>query len=97
MASPPAKLGAVKLRLTCALPGLTLSSVGAAAGTAWMAKLCGTGVAAANAALPAWRASMVQVPVLVEVSSPTGVMVHTVGVKLVKLNGSEIKKPRAAR
>ncbi len=80
IAAPPVLAGAVNATSAWALPAVAVPMVGAPGTTALTANVCDTVGAAWVAALPAWSASMVQLPALTKVSAPPAVMVHTAGV-----------------
>ena len=92
MAEPPVLAGAVKVTVACWSPGVAVPMVGAAGTIALTVKLRVTVEAAFVDELPAWSASMVQVPAEMKVNTPLLVMVQTPVVDEVK----SIAKPVAA-
>ena len=85
LAAPLALADAVPASVS---PAVALPMVGAPGATALTVKVCVTVAAAFHAALPAWSASMVQVPALTKVSAPAEVIVHTPVVDELKLTVS---------
>ena len=77
MAAPPLEPGAVKLMDACVSPALALTPVGAPGTVALTVNDWVTVGAVLNVLLPAWFASMVQVPPETKLSRPPEVMVQT--------------------
>jgi len=85
IAAPPVKPGAVNSSDTEVFPGVTDVMNGALGVVGSTVKFRDTLVAAQNVELPAWSAWIVQVPVVLMVTLPLLVIVHTDVVALVKL------------
>ncbi len=77
MAAPPVDAGALKLTVACPSPAVADAPVGAPGTTALTAKVRDTVGAGRYDASPAWSASIVQVPAVMNVSVPPEVIVHT--------------------
>ena len=75
--APPVNAGAVKVTLAWAAPFVAVPIVGAPGTTAAMVNDRLTWAAGRKDPLPAWSASIVQVPVVTVVSAPPEVIVHT--------------------
>src|SRR5688500_14835634 len=87
MAAPPVLAGAVNATVACASAATAVTAVGAPGTTALTAKLRVTRAAGRTAALPAWSASMVQVPTSRNVSTPPDDTAHTAGVADASVTG----------
>ncbi len=85
IAAPPVLAGAVKVTDAWVSPAVAVPMVGASGTIAFTAKLRDTVGAALVLALPAWSASMVQVPAVTKVKAPPEVIVQTPVVDEVKL------------
>ncbi len=84
---PPSLLDAVKETVASPSPAVTEPMVGLVGASAVTAKLCTTAVAAVKALLPAWLASILQVPVDANETAPALVTVQTPLVCEEKLTG----------
>ena len=84
MLAPPELAGAENVTEACVSPAVAVPIVGAPGTTALTLKVRETVAAALTLALPAWSASIVQLPAVTKVRAPPAVIVQTPVVEDVK-------------
>ena len=80
IADPPVVTGGVNVIMAWPLPAVAVPITGAVGATAFTLKLCVTVGAGVKAALPAWSALTLQVPIVRKANVPPVVMLQTLGV-----------------